>query len=66
MSDGFNIKDFIMTSRFAYLFKAHKIAVFSVVTILELKKKHGRPIITNMRTKKCDSAPVLIGNPVNV
>ena len=37
LSDGTHTKDFLISKRFAFLFRAEKIMINSVVTILEIK-----------------------------
>ena len=52
VSDGTHSKDFLISKRFAFLFRAEKIMINSVITILEIKKKKNKQIIMEIRLNK--------------
>ena len=39
LSDGHNCKDYLISKKFAFLFRNEKILINSVITVLEIKKK---------------------------
>ena len=62
LSDGRNCKDYLISKKFAFLFRKEKILINSVITVLEIKKKKNKQIIMEIRLKKQKSQKKF-GNP---
>ena len=62
LSDGRNCKDYLISKKFAFLFRNEKILINSVITVLEIKKKKNKQIIMEIRLKKQKSQKKF-GNP---
>ena len=49
VSDGCHCKDYLISKRFAFLFREEKILMNSVITVLEIKKKTNKQIFMEIR-----------------
>ena len=52
LSDGRNCKDYLISKKFAFLFRNEKILINSVITVLEIKKKKKQANHHGDTTKK--------------